>query len=44
MAYGTEEEKESQLMDEMEDLMIGMQRLVLLDMPDGDLDGEIDFW
>ena len=44
MAFGSEEEKESFMMDEMEDLIIGMGRLVLIDMIDGELDGDIDLW
>jgi len=44
MAYGLEEEKESLMIDEMEDLMIGMGGLVMLDMVDGELDGDFDLF
>ena len=44
MAYGTEEERESLIMDEIEDMLLGITGLMFLDMVDGELDGEIDFW
>ena len=42
-AYGSEEEKESLMLEEMEDLMIGIGGFVMLDMLDGELDGDFDF-
>jgi hypothetical protein len=44
MAYGSEEEKQALMLDELEDMMIGLGGLVLLDLSDGELDGEIDWW
>jgi hypothetical protein len=44
MAYGSEEEKQALMLCELEDMMIGLGGLVLLDMLDGELDGEIDWW
>lgn len=44
MAYGTEEEKQALALDELEDMMLGLGGLVMLDMLDGELDGEIDWW
>ena len=43
MAYGSEEETVSLMLDELEDLMIGMGGLVLLDMVDGELIGGNEF-
>ena len=42
MAFGSEEEKESLMIDEMEDLMIGIGGLLMLDLVDCELDSEID--
>ena len=44
LAYGSEEEKQTLMLDELEDMMIGLGGLVLLDLLDGELDGEIDWW
>ena len=43
MAYGSEEEKESLMIEEMDDLMLGMGGLMMLDLIDGELDGEMNF-
>ena len=38
LAYGSEEEMESLMMDEMEDMLLGITGLRFLDMVDGDID------
>jgi len=44
MAYGSEEEKQSLMMEELDDMFIGMTGLAMLDMQDGEMDGDFDFW
>ena len=42
MAYGSEKEKESLMIGEMEDLIPGIGGLVMLDMMDRELGGDFD--
>ena len=44
MAYGSEEEKQALMLEDLDDMFIGMIGLAMVDMLDGELDGEIDFW
>ena len=44
MTYGSEEEKQILMLENLDDMFIGMIGLAMVDMLDGELDGEIDFW
>ena len=44
MTYGSEEEKQILMLEDLDDMFIGMIGLAMVDMLDGELDGEIDFW
>jgi len=44
MAYGSEEEKQALMLDDLDDMFIGMTGLAMLDTLDWELDGDFDFW
>ena len=44
MAYGSEDEKQALMLEDLDDMFIGMTGLAMLDMVDGELDGDFDFW
>ena len=44
MLYGSEEEKQTLLLQEMNERLQGVGGLMMMDMADGDFDGFIDWW
>ena len=42
MAYGSKEEKQALMLDDLEDITFGIGGLLMLNMLEGELDGEID--
>ena len=44
MAHGTDEQRESIRIDDMDDVVRGITGLIFMDVADGDFNGEIDLW
>ena len=42
MAYGSEDEKQALMLEDLDDMFIGMTGLMFIDMVDGELDGDFD--